>query len=392
MSKAQAARTPEPANDAAEDGLPWAEAPAEARKLQLGKLFVPRAVEDRVVNIIEHARSDRLLYPEPQNVVISGETGVGKSEIAKRFLAANPERIDPETGDIIRPVLYVDVRNCSTPKSVAKATWRALMRRGGIEDENETEAAEAEAILDDSGIKDREKKDKFAFMGTPDLTYAIKKLMVGQRVEVAFLDEFHNTLIDNGVYRLNRVAEWVKDFAKSKERTSGRPHGTPEENIVIVLMGTRKVKNVVDPTVNAELASISPYRIEIDKYHYGTPEQKKEFRQFLDDLDVELPFDVDSALCEPAIADKLFLATFGLLRPLAQIVTKAAELAIDDGSDRIREHHLHDAVELKRGVLESWLVSEDSQGKERKAQQNPFTPKPVTSKPEPRTRRGYRGE
>ena len=80
MSKAQAARTPEPANDAAEDGLPWAEAPAEARKLQLGKLFVPRAVEDRVVNIIEHARSDRLLYPEPQNVVISGETGVGKSD------------------------------------------------------------------------------------------------------------------------------------------------------------------------------------------------------------------------------------------------------------------------------------------------------------------------
>lgn len=372
--------------DAVDDReIPWIKVDPKIRKDQLGKVFVEREIAEHVFTVIESARADRLRYPEAQNVVIVGETGVGKTEIAKRYLAANPESIDPETGGIVRPVMYVDVRNSSTPKSVAQAMLRALLRRGGIGEDPGTSDDTTPDEADDP-----EEKEAYVFGGTPELTYRVKKQMVGQGVEVAILDEFHNTVTDNGAVRLNRIAEWVKDFAKSKERTARRPDGRSEENIVIVMMGTRKVNNIVDPTVNAELASITPYRLAIDRYRYDTPAEKKAFRQFLDDLDLELPFDEDSRLGEPALADKLHVATFGLLRQVGHIVTKAGELAIDDGSNRIREHHLHLAVEIKRGVLESAMLSEESAKDQRRAVANPFTAPLAGSAPKERRRSGYR--
>lgn len=374
-------------NETDDHGIPWIEVDADTRKEQLGKIFVEREIADHVFTVIDSARADRLRYPESQNVVIVGDTGVGKTEIAKRYLAANPESIDPETGCIIRPVMYVDVRNSSTPKSVAQAMLRALLRRGGI---GEPQPPDFESDPGDSG--DEEEKERFVFGGTPELTYRVKRQMVAQRVEVAILDEFHNTITDNGAIRLNRIAEWVKDFAKSKERTARLPDGRPEENIVIVMMGTRKVNNIVDPAVNAELASITPYRVGVDRYRYKTTAEKTAFRQFLDDLDIELPFDEDSKLGQAALADKIHVATFGLLRQLGHIVTKAGELAIDDGSDRIYEHHLYQAVEIKRGVLEAALMTDESTKAERRAVDNPFVPPVLTTSAKPRRRNGYRPE
>ena len=370
-----------------QEEIPWSQVDADTRKDQLGKLFVERDITGEVFKMIDSARADRRRYAEPQNVVIVGETGVGKSEIAKRYLAANPERIDPETGCIIRPVLYVDVRNSSTPKSVAQAMLRQLLHRGGIEDPT----APDDEFEGDQPIDEEKDKGAYVFGGTPELTYRVKKQMVAQKVEVAILDEFHNTVTDNGAIRLNRIAEWVKDFAKTKTRNARNPDGKADENVVIVMMGTRKVNNIIDPTVNAELASITPYRIGIDRYRYQTAPQKAEFRQFLDDLDLELPFDEDSKLGEPDIADKMHIATFGLLRQVAHIVTKAAELAIDDGAGRIREHHLHQAIEIKRGVLEAVMMSEESTKAERRPVENPFKAPPAAAQPKERKRSGYRG-
>ena len=377
---------------APEPRIPWEQAPVDRRKDHLGGIFVDRDETRRVFAAIDQARADRARYPEARNVVIVGDTGVGKSEIAKRYLAQNPERIDPETGTVVRPVFYMEVRNSSTPKAVATAAMRHLLRRGGIDDPNDPDGERLTEEQEDG------EKGRYAAVGVPDLTYAVKQQMVGQRVEVAFLDEFHNTVTDNGAVRLNRIAEWVKDFAKSKRRTARLPNGRPEENIVFVLIGIkRKINAIIDAAVNEELASITPYRVEIGRYRYVTQAEKDEFRQFLDDLDLQLPFDVDSALGQPDLADKLHVATFGLLRQVALIVTKAAEIAIDDGSPNIQEHHLHQAVELLPGTLESSLMSSDGRvvgnGKDekRKAVANPFKAPLLPKAPTPRVRGGYQG-
>lgn len=366
--------------------IPWSEVAPEIRKDHLGTIFVDREETKRVFAAIDSARADRLRYPEARNVVIVGDTGVGKSEIAKRYLAANPESIDPETGNVVRPVFYMDVRNSSTPKAVATAAMRHLLRRGDIDDINDPDPTDLS-----QEDEDRE-KERYASIGVPDLTHAVKRQMVGQKVEVAFMDEFHNTVTDNGAVRLNRIAEWVKDFAKSKNRTGRRPNGRPEENIVFVLIGLKKKINaIINPAVNKELASITPYRIEIGRYRYNTARERHEFRQFLADLDAELPFDEDSELGEPAIANKMHIVSFGLLRQVGQIVTKAGEIAIDEGSPRILEHHLYLSVEMQRGILEAPLMSDDNTGGNRSAVKNPFKAPvlPVTEKV--RKRSGYKG-
>lgn len=371
------------------ESIPWSQAPASARLEQLGRIFVDRDVTQIVFDVIEAARADRQIYPEAKNVVIVGETGVGKSEIAKRYLAANLERVDPETGNIVRPVLYVDVRDSSTPRTLARAMLRRLMRRNGLDNDADWADSTDEAAIAAKQVEDEDKR-QFVEGAAAELTYQLKKQMVGQKVEVVILDEFHNTLKDDGEGTLNRVANWTRDFAKTKERTARAPDGTVAENIVIVMMGTHKVRNIVDPTRHPELCSISPYRVEIPRYRYRTIDEKKEFRQFLDDLDTVLPFDADSNLGSAVLADKIHIATFGLLRQVGQIIGKAGELAIADGSDHIHEHHLHRAVVLLPGVLEAAMLSEESTKAEKALATNPFTPPLLPDKPVERRRSTYR--
>nr|WP_282596486.1 ATP-binding protein [Sphingomonas beigongshangi] len=323
--------------------------------------------------MVNSAIRDRHLHAEAQNVVVTGETGVGKSEIMKRILAANPERRDPDTGSIVRPVLYVDVRNSSTPKAVAQAMLVQLM------------TFEGKALVDPKKLIDSTKS-----LGVPELTRRVKTLMMGQGVIAALLDEFHNTVSDNGTDRLNRIASWVKDFAKSKSRSGASPDGDLSEIIVFVLIGTKKVERIIDPALNDELASITPYRQVVHRYRYETDDEKAAFQGLLAEIDDELPFDEHARLDEPSLAEKFHVATFGLLRQLGIIIVKAADLAIEDGSDRVREHHLHAAVELKRGVLESHLMSAEAEGEERRIVDNPFKAPEMVTRQKPSGKRGWK--
>lgn len=336
-------------------------------------LFVARDVETKIVDTVNSAIRDRHLHAEAQNVVITGETGVGKSEIMKRILAAHPEDRDPETGCIVRPVLYVDVRNSSTPKAVALAMLVQLMMYNG------------EPLMDLDELVDSTKG-----LGVPELTRRVKTQMIGQKVIVALMDEFHNTVSDNGTDRLNRIANWVRDFAKSKSRSAAKPDGDLSEIIVFVLIGTKKVDLIVDPSINDELASITPYRVKVPRYRYTTTEEKDDFHALLHGIDDELPFDMHSGFKEGPLAEKFYTATFGLLRQLGIIVVKAADLAIEDGSDRVYEHHLHAAVELKRGVLESHLLSAEAEGAERRVVENPFKAPELVKRDETGKKRSWK--
>lgn len=373
--------------------IPWSQAPIDARRQQLAKMFVKRDIEETIFDWLYHIWRDADLYQDVRNGIIIGETGVGKTDIAKRFLAQNPEQIDPVSGSIVRPVLYVDVRNSSTPKAVAQAMLRSLFQRPGIEEQivltGDSELTEfANKDLSTENPKD---KDSYMFGGTSELSYRVKKQMVAQGVRIAILDEFHNTVTDNGAVRLNRIAEWVKDFAKARERSGNQVDGSQAENIAIVMVGTKKVLKIIQAPGNAEISSITPYRKQIDRYGYNTVNEKQIFRHFLDELDSQLPFDSDSNLGLPGLADKIHKVTFGLLRPLGHIITKAGEMALDDGAPYIHEHHLHLAVELMRGVLESPATSDESTKEERLNITNVFNAPLLETKPKERKRSSFLG-
>jgi len=355
----EAAPDVETADDEFEE-VPWAEATLEERLGQLGNLVVARDIEDSIRKVMDRVRQARLVYKEPRNIVVFGETGVGKSDIMARYLGDNGDSRG-EDGNVRRPVLLVEVRNAATPASVAKQMLSAL----GVDEE-------------------------FHNVSTTELSRMLKQQMIGQGVELAILDEFHNTLTDNGAIRANRIADWVKDLSKTKRRTSANPHGTSKEIIPFVMVGTRKVKGLIDPADHAELRSITPHVIEIDRYRYGSTEEKKAFVDFLNGLDEQLPFDRDSHL-GTVFGDKLHMATFGLLRQVGQIVTYAAELALHDGSACIQEHHLHLSVRDQEAILQSNLISEDGTKEERdRVVTNPFAPPRLAPDTAPAARRGFK--
>jgi len=347
------------------DDVPWSQAPREARLDQLGRLFVEREVETQITSILDRMRASRLIYDEPRNAVITGETGVGKSKIFSRYLAANPTFRGGD-GNIKRPVLLVDIRHSSSPRAVAQSILLGLGITKGLQAANVT-----------------------------DLARQAKYNLVKQTVELVMLDEFHNTLTDAGNVReetrSNRIAEWVKDLCKTKDRTPEWPDGTKDENIPFVMIGTRKVLNIVNANQNPELASLTPFNVSIPRYRLEGKDGIKEFETFLRKLDNELPFDSFSGLAKDGLAEKIHVATYGLLRQVHHLVTYAAELAILEGDSGIREHHLHRSVEDQRNLLQSnLLVDTDEKGR---VVVNPFTPPALSTRhPDPKNKNGWKGE
>ena len=194
--------------------------------------------------------------------------------------------------------------------------------------------------------------------------------MLMQGVEMVIIDEFHHIAPNEGSGTASRVARWVKSLAKKKERSRQAPFGLREANIPIVMVGTRKVHDLVlkDP----ELLSITPYFFEIGRYTHDSPAEQLKWQAFLADLDDKLPFDEFSGLGVPELAFKIHQVTYGFLRQVGHLIVEAGRLAIERDLPRITEAELYDAVETQRILLQAARISDDSSMAERKAIPNPF--------------------
>lgn len=349
------------------DEFCWNTASDDTRIQHLSRMFVERDIETRIHSIFDLVRNDqRIGKEEPRNVLISGETGVGKSKILARYLQKNPD-YRSDSGSIVRPVLLIEIKNASNPTSLAKL----MLRRLGITE------------------------PQFLKGSAADLSEAIKIQCIGQKVELVMIDEFSNAIPETGRAQASNVASWVKDLSKAKTRTASNPFGLPGEAIPFVLCGTKKVERIVDPSINDELSTLTPFRIEIPRYKYRSLEECDIFRELLVKLDDELPFDeysqlghVDEQGLSP-LADKIHLATYGILRLVGHLVLHAAELAISEGSAKIFEHHLWQSIEDQRGILQAALRENDD-GKVARPVINPFVGVD-RAKGEPQAKKSRRG-
>ena len=296
----------------------------------LGDAFVSRKVEKDIHASLDKVRATRLDAREPSNVVIWGESGVGKTLIIEHYL--EKRRTVTELEGATSPVLI---------------------------------AAEMAAQL---GLDDLPKGRTASDAGP--ITQAVKHQMLMQGVEMVIIDEFHHIAPNEGSGTASRVARWVKSLAKKKERSRQAPFGLREANIPIVMVGTRKVHDLVlkDP----ELLSITPYFFEIGRYTHDSPAEQLKWQAFLADLDDKLPFDEFSGLGVPELAFKIHQVTYGFLRQVGHLIVEAGRLAIERDLPRITEAELYDAVETQRILLQAARISDDSSMAERKAIPNPF--------------------
>ncbi|CUW40084.1 conserved protein of unknown function(containing P-loop containing nucleoside triphosphate hydrolases domain,14-296) [Magnetospirillum sp. XM-1] len=263
----------------------WSKVPARDRKMIVGSVYVHRDLGNAIRAQIDENRESAPLFPEPHCILLTGESGSGKSSLLKSYLAANPpSRID---GVLRQPVLLLELPVKANMLGAATVMLRALNDPG-------------------SEIGTLEKKSE-----------RVRIQLKLQKVEVVFVDEFQHIVESSGERTLNKVGDWLKQQAKMT-------------GIPFVLSGLPNSSVIVD--VNAQFARICPYRYHLGPFKWDDQANRKAFRLFLAEVDKQLPFDMLTRLADVDLAQKLHLASEGSVGRLMLLIRKAAMCAIDRGA------------------------------------------------------------
>lgn len=265
----------------------WAATDMGARRRVLKELFVERAPTTALAALIDKVRTERDALSEPTCVLITGETGVGKSTFLRRYTEQNPAR--REAGCLVQPVIYQELQSKMTILGAAKALLWSL--------EDPTRGTG----------------------GLADLTYRVRHQIEAQRVEAVLLDEFQH-VVETGDITVNKVADWFKQVAKAA-------------NVPFVLAGMPTAARVVQ--THAQFAGITPYRYTLDQFDWSAQKGRSAFREFLARVDSKLPFDGVAGLADKENAEALFHATGGRLRPLMRLIKQAALHALGRASANV---------------------------------------------------------
>ncbi len=238
----------------------------------------------RLQQAFEHARNGA----EPRHTFLTGESGTGKTLLAQYFRSLYPP--DPSQSDTEIRVLFV-----STPSS---PTLKGL----------------GEAIL--SALGDHYGQKGTAFEKLERAIWLLHK----RRIQFIFFDEFHH-FIDHAKYNtLAAVTDWLKRFID-------------DSRIPCVLMGLPRCRAILD--ANEQLRRRFSRRIELTAFSMDTPDQEREFRSVLHQIDKALPTQGISGLGEEDFAAKLYFASDGLMGYLRKLITEAFQLMVAENQVRL---------------------------------------------------------
>lgn len=105
--------------------IPGPQGPLHKRRA-LKAIYIERAATDHLSSTIAMVRQDRRSLIEPACMLITGETGTGKSRFLTQYQGRPNGRKRRRNGCLIQPVLYVELLSHSTVISCAQALLRQL--------------------------------------------------------------------------------------------------------------------------------------------------------------------------------------------------------------------------------------------------------------------------
>lgn len=255
--------------------------PAAERIRLIEQIYISYPRLDAVMRTMEHCHQFSKVSAEPTNMLVVGETGMGKTTAIKRYGQKFPRR---ET----RNGTMVIVLTASVP---VPATVKSLVTH----------------LLDKLG-------DPMADRGTVvNQTQRLQKLLKACGVELILLDEFQHFIERDSLKVLKNVADWLKVLLN-------------ETGIPIVLIGLPSSDQVLE--ANPQLKRRFSLRASLEPFDWETPEQQRDLRKFLKVLDEKLPLLKRSHLADEETAYRFFCATGGVIAHLMQLTRRAAALAV----------------------------------------------------------------
>lgn len=165
--------------------IPWVDVADATRREIVNDLFVERESFEPIAATMNRLREDHREGKETSCMSIVGVPGVGKSQLLKRYAAANGMITETTSDGISRrlPVLYAELDSNITVNDAAETILRALLGKrapGG------------------STIKNRVLPDQLEIW----------------RVELLIIDEFQHVGERGRSKTRNATADWIKSIAK----------------------------------------------------------------------------------------------------------------------------------------------------------------------------------
>lgn len=288
--------------------------PSERRTI-LNETFIPRALCDELIATMDLVRRNMREGAEPTSITFVGGAGVGKSSILKNYVAGEPVTQAIEDGCIVRkrPVLYVAFPESMSLGDAGDLTLRALLGPAAPQG----------------------RRARYGIL--PEQLFL-------QGVELMIFDDFQHVLEKGAEKTRTATRDWIKYLTK-------------QTTIPALLAGMELINEIV--SADDQVDQLTPYRFELPRYGYKTADEKKDFRDFLAELDRNLPFDHLAHLADPDRARRLHMASGGVLRPFCIFLRRAADFAIEENAGCIRDRDFaraYDKVgQIAENPFEEWL-------------------------------------
>ncbi len=300
----------------------------QAKRLELiEKVFIKYPRLKKLRDRIEFCRTHSKTAAVAECMLLSGDTGAGKTTLIKWYAGDSPVRFEPPGR--IQPVLVVLVPSPATVKGLATEMLKVL----------------GDPAADRGAVSSQ--------------TLRLHGFIAACNVELIILDEFQHFDDRQSKNVLKTISDWLKNLIN-------------QCNVPIVLVGMPGCESVLDQKGNEQLRRRFTARDEILPFRWDTPAAINEFRQVLKGIDDALPLMKDSHLADVKTAFLIYAATNGVIDYVMDLLRWAAKLAIHSGLEQINHELLAQAYE------------------ERIAQAFPTRPNPFNNDVELNTRKAIR--
>lgn len=243
-------------------------------------------------------RLGRYRFEEPNCLLITGESGCGKSTMRRAYADQYP-RLEIEDRTLI-PVLHLELPSQPTVKNVAE---RMLIQLG----------------------------DPFAEKGSAEgKTARIVTLMRGCGVELVILDEFQH-FVDRASDKVEyRVADWLKSVIN-------------DSRVPFVVMGLPRCHRILE--LNEQLRRRFLPRVELHRFRIDKAGELKQFVGVLKSLESSLPLQGPTALTNKNVIPRIYYATHGVIDHTMKLVAESLNIALSEHRITIDQDVLRRAFE-----------------------------------------------